>query len=259
MDARTEYLATRAHGHGKRVVVQPQMAENQVSLPALCYTIRDIIHPTVLFEQVPELLDLLAQVELVRRKMHTLADSALQFQEHFRLQGASDIIFLAREEMKTLEKITSKDIGSRDIFFQAMKVLVSLDITQLWISSEDSHLLPLHFRTFFPRLSLGQLKTRWLFHATLSTQERDELELDTGLACQKFLRDAYLWEEKRIQEEEGQPNNGGFYEHTTFRALSTELLGSLGVKDVVHAIDRYLTVVETMSDQLTKIFAASEV
>jgi len=77
-------------------------------LDVLCYAIKNIMYPDFLLCQIPDLLDLLAVVELYRQEASTQARAALVFNDFY--QNDDTVVSLTRKEKERIERIGDEAI-----------------------------------------------------------------------------------------------------------------------------------------------------
>lgn len=82
------------------------------------YAARNILYPSFIIEQIPDLLNLLTSIETFRRFAVLKADEALQLQKHFEYEkihgSAKDVRLLSADEVRALQLfVDQKDTQRR--------------------------------------------------------------------------------------------------------------------------------------------------
>lgn len=101
-------------------------------LQMFTYMIRKIMYPDLLYDRIPDLLDLVANVEQYRHVISGKAKGAIGFDTFYKYQDPS-IPGLNEEEIKVLENIQKNGKTYRGIYvkiIQQFLLLVSADFSE---------------------------------------------------------------------------------------------------------------------------------
>ncbi|EPQ55033.1 hypothetical protein GLOTRDRAFT_42353, partial [Gloeophyllum trabeum ATCC 11539] len=164
--------------------------------------------PELIRTQIPSLLDLLAQIEMVRKRAVKTARDALEWNKLYAKAADAEVLLLSEKERAICERIAGRveEEKTRKIYTEITSRLCelvrecsSLSSTQhihsLWTGDEEK--LAEYMREYFPKLT--KQKSNQLFHSDLNEVEQLLLH-DVGRRCASFLRDAADWE-KGLEDE----------------------------------------------------------
>ncbi|KIJ67049.1 hypothetical protein HYDPIDRAFT_85798, partial [Hydnomerulius pinastri MD-312] len=175
--------------------------------PALIiYAILNILRPSFILGQIPDLLNLLCAVEGYRRYAVLKAGEALDWQVFYestsRHEGVGgEVRLLAEKEAKRLKGYTGRSELMRREYLLLVRSLIQLYIHYLWISPE-SCLLGKRLNDFFPGCIEGISRpSSLLFHADLEEKEEKEEFGKLKEECQGWMNMVVEWEAGR--EEKG--------------------------------------------------------
>jgi hypothetical protein len=198
--------------------IPSESADAEPSLDASLYAAQGILHPTLSFNHIPDLLDILSQVERAREFSLEHAKWALIWQRFYETRPSSRVRVLRmsdKEAIKKLLKPERLDATRRMficIFEQAIRMVRVLTLPRvrhleltrrkhvlyLWTHAEESYRLHHYLRIYFP-WAHGRDDSQRLYHASLTPDEQGRLA-EAGLKCFRFMRDAKFWEEQRLRE-----------------------------------------------------------
>jgi hypothetical protein len=188
-------------------------------LGALLYAAQGILHPTLSFDFIPDLLDILAQVECARKFSLEHAKWALIWQRFYETRPSSRVRVLRKSDKEAIKKLLKPERldATRRIFFciieQAIRMVrvltlpfphvapeltVNKHVLYLWTHVEESYRLHHYLRIYFP-WAHGRDDNQRLYHASLTPDEHARLA-EAGVSCFRFMRDAKSWEEQRLRE-----------------------------------------------------------
>ncbi|THH06970.1 hypothetical protein EW145_g3712 [Phellinidium pouzarii] len=170
-------------------------------LSVLVYAAKGIIEPTFLYESIPTLLEILAQIEFTRSLVEKQAKTALALNARYTASSKPGVRILNHAEKKALKKIV-KD-GIRLVYLEEIVLqLYRLYIHSLWISPK-AYILSKTMRSFFPSLfvksgdRLADEHWQGLIHHDFSKEERERVH-DVGEATKVFLSEAREWDLERM-------------------------------------------------------------
>ncbi|TFY79523.1 hypothetical protein EWM64_g4492 [Hericium alpestre] len=224
----------------------------------LVYAIHAILEPRLMFQQIPRLLDLLAQVELIRRKTMQQATSALVWQKWYLqrpIAEQDDVVLLTESEASKLRGMTRKteDQSSQTIYRGIIDAYVRLHIKYLWATPTEAHLLPLYLRTYFPALFPVDAETSPpLFYKILSKEDREEHD-KTVRHCIEFMSTAKDWEEAQLASKAEIDVDD--YEDAAFQALTDDYIKHRSPEYMMKPVSLYLKKVKSRVESLVSIFS----
>ncbi|KAF8557144.1 hypothetical protein OG21DRAFT_1505782 [Imleria badia] len=164
------------------------------------YAARNILSPSFIIGQIPDLLNLLTAIETFRRFAVLKSGEALEWQkyyEHEKSHGrAEDVRFLATSEVRALRRYLEEKDAQRGEYIVLVRSLIQLYIHYLWTAPE-SCLLPRRLNDFFPGSFHGTHKpSELLFHVDLSGDEKEYFER-LKVECQEWMNLVAEWESRR--------------------------------------------------------------
>ncbi|KAH7884495.1 hypothetical protein F5I97DRAFT_1889914 [Phlebopus sp. FC_14] len=165
------------------------------------YTIRNILYPTFILGQIPDLLNHLTMVDNFRQYAVMKSAEALEWNTFYsRPEFMNNVRTLAAKEVARLEHYTERAQRTRMEYVLLIRNLCLLHIHYLWTSPE-SCLLGKRLIDFFPGSLEGSGETsRMLFHQDLCEDEKlviGELKEE----CRAWMDSVVEWETAR--EEQG--------------------------------------------------------
>ncbi|KAH9987980.1 hypothetical protein BJV77DRAFT_1023811 [Russula vinacea] len=197
--------------------VPPGSADFEPPLSALIYAAQGILHPTLSFNHIPDLLDILSQVERAREFSREHANWALIWQRFYETRPNPNVRVLQKSD-KDPERLDA----TRRIFICIIEHVIRMHILYLWTHAEES---------------------QRLFHASLIPEEKARLA-ETGMSCFRFMHDAKLWEEQRIRELD-----------VSMCSLKLKFIGNIEITDIAESITLYLKKVRGMEQRLQRLLA----
>ncbi|KZT23572.1 hypothetical protein NEOLEDRAFT_1069400 [Neolentinus lepideus HHB14362 ss-1] len=163
-------------------------------LYVLVYAVENIINPDLIRSQIPSLLDLLAQIELIRQRAVKAARDALAWNQYYTTsaQKSDGILLLSEKEREIIECIVDerRATAARTIYIGVIFKLCELHIHSLWKHSEGDQ-LGHYIREYFP--SFTNDKSSRMFQLDLSEDDQRRLQ-EIGKGCFAFLDKASKWE-----------------------------------------------------------------
>ncbi|TFY77001.1 hypothetical protein EWM64_g7012 [Hericium alpestre] len=252
-------------------------ANEPLPVSLLVYAIHAILEPRLIFQQIPRLLDLLAQVELIRRKTIQHATSALVWQKWYLqrpIAERDDVVLLTESEASKLRGITRKteDQSSQTIYrgiidayvrlVRQMLYLVALflplnvcyqHIKYLWVTPTEAHLLPLYLRTYFPAFFPADSETSPpIFYKIMSNEDREE-HGKTVTQCIEFMSATKDWEEAQLASKAEIDVDD--YEEAAFQALADNYIKHKSPEYMMKPVSLYLKKVKSRVESLVSIFS----
>jgi len=94
----------------------PAFADMQASSSVVFYAIRNILRPSFILGQIPDLLDLLAMVDTFRRHAVEVSSAALSWHEYYTKEPSPDMRLLTKYELKKLQGYIAKDEHDRLLY-----------------------------------------------------------------------------------------------------------------------------------------------
>ncbi|KAG8929963.1 hypothetical protein FRC02_004815, partial [Tulasnella sp. 418] len=265
---RTEY---KKRQHLKiQEYIKANLGKFPIHLPPvhiLAYTIRRILRP-IKWHLIPDLLNLLANVELIRRKVAECASTALTWHNVFTAQGGSldengeQVRLLKSDEVKALDEIANSDVC------EEMKVqwhAASLNIR----SHHIHHILltdalpdfKIYYPLYFPP-SIGDYPSPPLFLECLSGEEREAERLFLEKAKLEDMPERVsTWRDKRRSwwlERWPEVLDDILYGETPYTSIQRDFQktfpSQIEWSNLVGVIERWLTKVQSSMDTLEHIF-----
>ncbi len=180
-------------------------------MDVVVYAARNILLPTVIIDQIPDLLDLLSTVETHRKHIVLKADDALAFHAYWKNENVDESVLLTAEEHRFVGSIVADNTAMRDSYKSVISALCQMvsshninivtmrnvflqDIYHLWTRIEPSIAkLAVRMNEYYPPSNKKyQRQPALLFHADLSTAERADIEV----ACREiveFFQQSLSW------------------------------------------------------------------
>ncbi|GJJ08444.1 hypothetical protein Clacol_002660 [Clathrus columnatus] len=152
-----DFQETNEKGHHD---IDAFLSENEINLKAIpslkvgLYAVNRIIYPTMLWDNTPELLDLLSLSEIYRQRIVTNSAHALQWNRLYSKKGLSEVVDgkpLRKKDVFILENILRRAQNSvlRETYRNLVLQTCSSHIYHLR-QSNQSLLIPLFFMRYFP-------------------------------------------------------------------------------------------------------------
>ena len=124
-------------------------ADREAPPSIVFYAIRNIIRPSFILGQIPDLLDLLAMVDTFRRRAVEVSSTALSWQEYYTKDPSPDLRLLTKHEVKKIECYIAKDEADRLLYILLVKnmcLLVCFSCCQL----DQFSSIPFHIARVLP-------------------------------------------------------------------------------------------------------------
>ncbi|KAI6042929.1 hypothetical protein EDC04DRAFT_866221 [Pisolithus marmoratus] len=225
--------------------------------PALLfYGIRNILYPTFILGQIPDLLNLLTTIEGLRQFATQRIGQILALNQLYTEHPPDDqeVRILTTKETRTLAHYQAQSSRLRKKYFVLLQNLCQVYIHYLWTSPE-SCLLAMRLNDFFPGCLEGYNKPSSLhFHMDLNENEKAEFG---GLKDEvsAWMKTILEWEYER--EKSGKQKG---YSKTDLKASFKDefqvAFPPLDYADILDVLVTYLTSVEDMTKRLEKWFPA---
>jgi len=222
----------------------------------LCYAVKNIIHPDIIPTQIPHLLALLSNIESYRQRVRTLAKDVLAWNDkQFRESGPTALTHDEENQIARVAQETTHPNNDhhRAIYRTVVLNLCELDIYHLW-PRKNRDVLHRRFAEYFGHPA--DTPSKPVFHRGFSAPEQRELSL-VHQRCSSFLKQANVWEAKRIKyfEEKGLINLA--YEESEFlsyrRDFANLFPNPVDSSSLVAKIDHYIADVQKIVQHLEKI------
>ncbi|KIJ51337.1 hypothetical protein M422DRAFT_26754 [Sphaerobolus stellatus SS14] len=166
----------------------------------ISYGIDRILFPNVLWDRIPDLLDLLALAEEIRKRTVENATEALTWDDLYRSKDADGIVDgnnITQDERAFLKKVKklTNDSRRRETYRTVVLNLCLMHLRYIR-QSEDTYLIPFYFPQYFP--GSEELKKIREEKNPLWLSDMSETELDIYKIMREkslnFLEDAEDWE-----------------------------------------------------------------
>ncbi|KAI0300632.1 hypothetical protein B0F90DRAFT_1817399 [Multifurca ochricompacta] len=229
-------------------------ADADPPLKALLYAAQGILYPTLSFSHIPDLLDILSQVERTREFSREHAKCALIWQRFYETRPSPKVRVLRKSDKDAIKRLLKPERldATRRIFVCILEQTIRMHVLYLWTHPKDSYLLHHYLRIYFP-WALGRHESQRLYHVLLTPEETARLA-ENGMSCFRFMRDAKLWEEQRLRElDVSVLPDSYFNDDQGFQALKAKFIGNLVVADIVESITFYLKKVQGMAQKMESL------
>ncbi|KAG1841113.1 hypothetical protein DFJ58DRAFT_808965 [Suillus subalutaceus] len=241
---------------------EPASANTQIPPALVFYAARNILHPTLILGQIPDLLDCLAMVDTFRRYAVEASSVALSWQKYYakELSSDPDMILLTERELKKIQDYATNDERDRLHYILVTKNLCLLHVYYL-MTAPESCMLAKHLNDYFPGCFPGHdIPSKLLFQHGLSDSEKQIME-DAYQGCKEWILDVTQWEEEREQEQEQllatltvEQADAAFQE-----AFREKFPPPCSQEELVSDLDDYLNTVERMIRRLEDYFPSAKV
>ncbi|KAH8984138.1 hypothetical protein EDB92DRAFT_1951045 [Lactarius akahatsu] len=225
-------------------------------LSALLYAAQGILHPTLSFRHIPDLLDILSQVERAREFSLEHAKWALIWQRFYETRPSSRVRVLRKSDKEAIKKLLKPERldATRCIFIFIIEQAIRVHVLYLWTHAEESYRLHHYLQIYFP-WAHSRHDSQRLYHALLAPDEQVRLA-EVGMSCFRFMRDAKFWEEQRLRELDVSSLPDSYYgDDESFQVLKFKFIGNLEIVDIVDSITLYLKKVRGLTQKLEGLLA----
>lgn len=241
---------------------EPASANVQVPPAFVFYAIRNILRPTLILGQIPDLLDCLAMVDTFRRYAIETSSVALSWQEYYmkELSSDPDMTLLTERELKKLQSYVTNDERDRLHYILVIKNLCLLHVYYL-ITAPESCMLAKHLNNYFPGCFPGHdIPSKLLFQHGLSDSERQMMD-EAYQECKEWILDVIQWEEEREQEQEQLlvTLTAEQAEDAFQQAFREKFPSPFSQEELVSDLYDYLNIVEKMIRRLENYFPSAKV
>ncbi|KAG1821115.1 uncharacterized protein BJ212DRAFT_980780 [Suillus subaureus] len=241
---------------------EPASADAQVPPALVFYMTRNILRPTFILGQIPDLLNCLAMVDTFRRYAVEVSSVALSWQEYYakELSSDPDMTLLTERELKKVQDYVTNDERDRLHYILVTKNLCLLHVYYL-MTAPESCMLAEHLNDYFPGCFPGyDIPSKLLFQHGLSDSEKQVME-ETYQECKEWILDVTQWEEEREQEQEqllvtltAEQADAAFQQ-----AFREKFPPPLSQEELISDLDDYLGIVERMIRRLEDYFPSAKV
>ncbi|KAF8127070.1 hypothetical protein EV363DRAFT_1347086 [Boletus edulis] len=177
-------------------------ASSTIPVPSslVFYGARNILSPSFIIGQIPDLLNLVTVIETFRRFAVLKSDEALEWQQYYEHEKtcgrAEDVRLLAANEVRAMRRFLDKKDAQRREYIVLVRCLIHLYTHYLWTAPE-SCLLAKRLNDFFPGSFNGvDMPSDLLFHVDL-TEEEKAYFVRLKMECQEWMSLVSDWETKR--------------------------------------------------------------
>ncbi|KAH9975031.1 hypothetical protein BGW80DRAFT_1444614 [Lactifluus volemus] len=231
-------------------------ADDEPPLGSLLYAVQGILYPALSFDHVPDLLDILSQVERAREFFQVQAKWTLIWQRFYETRPSPKVRVLGKSDKDAVKKLLKPERldATRRIFICILEQTIRMHVLYLWTHAEDSYQIHHYLRIYFP-WAHGKHGSQRLCNTSLTLEEQARLA-EAGMSCFRFMRDAKLWEERRLRDLGVPILPSSYYDDDPgFKTLRFEFIGDLEITDIVGSISVYLKKVQTMAERLGGLLA----
>ncbi|KAK2464286.1 hypothetical protein APHAL10511_003743 [Amanita phalloides] len=168
----------------------------------LVYVAKKILFPNLAQNMIPQLLDVVANVEFYRQRMQVQAKTALKGKNSHMNEDNSKTISLSNDDEVFLEKLEVSSDSWRQVYMTILCKCCHLDLYHLWTASPPSMVdFMVRFNEYFPSLNKHCThESPRLLHQMLSTDERSKFK-QTGLSISEFGYNSAQWVKDNTREE----------------------------------------------------------
>ncbi|THU85053.1 hypothetical protein K435DRAFT_394657 [Dendrothele bispora CBS 962.96] len=172
----------------KNVLPTGEIQDKVPPLQIFTYEVRKILYPDLLYDQIPNLLDLLANVDRYRAFIIEKAEQAVAF-DRFYKHLHTDTLGLTEKEIKDLEEYSIHAEEMRGVYIAIVTQFCELDIYQLWMTTGKLSVVWPRLTEYFPMI--GDKKGKRVepsrdFLLDLSAGEQEQLR-KAGEECYDYL------------------------------------------------------------------------
>ncbi|KAI0918620.1 hypothetical protein AcV5_002560 [Taiwanofungus camphoratus] len=182
-------------------IIIPAVPNNSCPpFPVLIYAIRNIIEPTFLVAQIPDLLVLIAHANIIRKHAISKARKILSWNDHYKRHPQRDIRTLAEKDRQLLETFTLESDKLQKMYRKIVNGCFQIDIYHLFFSPQSYDLWP-RLQMYFPGqfdddpdsekrdAHIIETRAKHLFHYDMTDEEQQGSRV-IGVYCAQFVRDA---------------------------------------------------------------------
>ncbi|KAG2037733.1 hypothetical protein BDR03DRAFT_896614 [Suillus americanus] len=241
---------------------EPASVDAQIPPALVFYMARNILRPTFILGQIPDLLDCLAMVDTFRKYAVKTSSVALSWQEYYAKEPSSDpdMTLLTERELKKVQDYVTNDERDRLHYILVTKNLCLLHVYHL-MTAPESCMLAEHLNDYFPGCFPGHdVPSKLLFQHGLSDSEKQIME-KAYQECKEWILDVTQWEEEREQEREqllatltAEQADAAFQQ-----AFRERFPPPFSQEQLVSDLDKYLHIVERMIRRLEDYFPSAKV
>ncbi|KAG0694685.1 hypothetical protein DFH29DRAFT_959045 [Suillus ampliporus] len=178
----------------------PASAAENAPHVAVFYAIRNILRPSFILGQIPDLLNLLTSVDAFRSHSVEKFSAALVWQEHYTKEPSPDIRPLTEHQLKKINSYVANNERNRLLYILLVKNLCLLHVYSL-VTSSESYSLAERLNDYFPGCFPSyDIPSKLTFHNGLSDSEK-EMMAKLYQRCKEWLMEVTQWEEEREQEQ----------------------------------------------------------
>lgn len=107
--------------------VTPNMPPNECPpLSILIYATQNMMKPTLIHEQIPDIITFLTHVNMIRKFAHSKAIAVLKWNEHYVRHPQPDIVTLTKDDCLLLESLAIDSDDAQQMFRQIVNDLSRL-------------------------------------------------------------------------------------------------------------------------------------
>ncbi|KAF9812308.1 hypothetical protein IEO21_06250 [Rhodonia placenta] len=162
-----------------------------------------MMKPTLIHEQIPDIITFLTHVNMIRKFAHSKAIAVLKWNEHYVRHPQPDIVTLTKDDCLLLESLAIDSDDAQQMFRQIVNDLSRLDVCRSYLYSESNTIWTSRMNLYFPgqfplfgqtEQDAERIRKTYLFHYDLTDKEKEEVRA-TGMHCAEYIRDAASFQE----------------------------------------------------------------
>ncbi|KAH9837361.1 uncharacterized protein C8Q71DRAFT_757856 [Rhodofomes roseus] len=222
---------------------------------ALVYAIRNIMKPELLPGHIPELLEILGHLNILRKQSVKEAKAILTRNQYYLKNPGPTVSILSPTLEDQVCNVLMHAAEEQKVYRSIVNMFYELDIHQSFLHGSPE-VFWLKMTTYFPgqfsdvsedptMRSVDEVMRMHSFHYDLSAEEQHDSQ-HTGICCAKFARDAarYMEDPAAYCTQVGAPK------HTTIATL----FPPPDIPTLVHITDKYLVHVLKLATLLERHF-----
>ncbi|CCM04623.1 uncharacterized protein FIBRA_06807 [Fibroporia radiculosa] len=190
------------YDHIKTIVHQLRSDANVTCPPlvVIYYAIRNILEPTLLKNQILDLLTLLAHVNVARKHTISATKNVLNWNTVYKTWPKENVRTLSRADQELLEGFVYESVGLQSTYRDVVHACFKLDIYHTFVSGASNEAWLNLLKIYFPHQFEGfcaqavkqgaaEISASCLFHYDLSEEEHKSND-DVGMQCALFASNA---------------------------------------------------------------------
>ncbi|KAH7910604.1 hypothetical protein BJ138DRAFT_80513 [Hygrophoropsis aurantiaca] len=231
------------------ILRDPALADKHPPPAAFFYAIRNILYPTFIIGQIPDILQLLCDVETIRQQALSKASQASELNT----ERGTGRLLLSEQKKERLSRMVLDNEEDRKLYVALICNLCETHIYHLWTAPE-SRVLPRRMNDYFPGcISDIQTESVMHFHLHLSDAEKQTVDKIKD-RCIGWLKIAGNWEEAREMDCVDRGISIQEMDATLKRDFDAEFTPPICQDNLIAALEKYMSKIERMITRLHSYF-----